>query len=151
MNQKRMLRFGLLAISVGFLFVAILPGFVLADEKEFHIVTGEWSWKAKPGEAPVVDRSRGEVKKIERYVFNPGFIVVNKGDFVVLKIHVVKGSKHQVEIRAFGVPETLIKRGEMKTISFVADKVGTFKMVCNNHVDQNTEGPMEAYIHVLDP
>lgn len=38
----------------------------------------------------------------------------------------------------------------MKTIRFVADKAGTFKMVCNNHVDQNKEGPMDMYIYVLD-
>ncbi len=94
-------------------------------------MTGEWKWKAKEGEAPVVDRTRGEVTEIERYVFNPGYIVVNKGDVVILNIHDVKGDKHQVEIKAFGVKETLIKRGEMKTISFVADKTGTWMLSGN--------------------
>jgi plastocyanin len=150
MKYGRLWQFGLLSIFVVLLLLVCGPGSTLAEEKVFHIVTGEWKWKAKKGEAPVVDRSRGEVNEIERYVFNPGFIVVNKGDHVVLHIHDVKGDKHQVEIRAFAVKETLIKRGEMKTISFVADKTGTFKMTCNNHVDQNKEGPMEAYIYVLD-
>jgi plastocyanin len=120
-----------LGISVALLLLVWEPGFALAEEKEFHIVTGEWKWKAKEGEAPVVDRTRGEVTEIERYVFNPGYIVVNKGDVVILNIHDVKGDKHQVEIKAFGVKETLIKRGEMKTISFVADKTGTWMLSGN--------------------
>ena len=110
MKLTRLWLFGLLGI-LGLLLLAGNPGPAQADEKEFHIVTGEWKWKAKKGEAPVVNRSGKEVKEIERYVFNPGFIVVNKGDVVILKIHDVKGSKHQVVIPAFGVAETLIKRG----------------------------------------
>lgn len=143
-------RIGLLGVFVGLLLIAWDAGFARADSvKEFLIVTGEWKWKAKPGEAPVVDRNLGSVKEIERYVYNPGFIVVNKGDTVVLRIHAVKGSKHLVEIKDFGVPETEIKRGEEKTIRFVADKAGTFKIGCTNHVSNDKEGPMEGYIYVL--
>lgn len=118
--------------------------------KEFLLVTGEWSWKAKPGEAPVVDRNRGPVKEIERYSFDPPFLVVNKGDTVVLKIHALKGEKHVLEIKDFGVPETTINKGEEKTIRFVADKAGTFKFICTNHVNAEKEGPMVGYIHVMD-
>jgi len=118
--------------------------------KEFLLVTGEWSWKAKPGEASVVDRDRGAVKEIERYTFDPPFLVVNKGDTVVLKIHALKGSKHVVEILDFGVPETTINKGEEKTITFVASKSGTFKIVCTNHTNAEKEGPMVGYLHVTD-
>jgi len=118
--------------------------------KEFLLVTGEWSWKAKPGEAPVVDRNRGPVKEIERYSFDPPFLVVNKGDTVVLKIHALKGEKHVLEIKDFGVPETTINKGEEKTIKFVTDKAGTFKFICTNHVNAEKEGPMVGYIHVMD-
>lgn len=151
MKITRLKRIGLLGVSIGFLLIAGGPMFVYGGSvKEFLIVTGEWKWKAKPGEAPVADRVRGDVKLIERYVFDPAFLVVNKGDTVVMRIHVIKGSKHIVEIKAFGVPETQIKRGEEKTIKFVADKAGTFKFVCTNHVDHNKEGPMEGYIYVID-
>jgi nitrosocyanin len=150
MKEKGLFKLGLLAISVVFLLLLWGPGFALAEQKTFHIVAGEWSWKAKTGEAPVLNRIGVETKKIERYVFNPGFIMVNKGDVVILKIHDIKGDKHQVAIPAFGVEETLIKRGEMKMVSFVADKVGTFTAICNNHVDQSKEGPMEMYIYVID-
>lgn len=118
--------------------------------KEFLLVTGEWSWKAKPGEAPVVDRDRGAVKGIERYTFDPAFLVVNKGDTVVLRIHTLKGSKHVVEIKDFGIPETTINKGEEKTVTFMASKVGTFKFVCTNHASADTEGPMVGYLYVMD-
>lgn len=149
MESRGVWRVGLLGVCVGLLVLSVGPMLAQAAEKEFIIVTGEWKWKAKPGEAPVVDRNLGSVKEIERYVFNPGFIVVNKGDTVVLRIHDVKGSKHLIEIKAFGVPETEINRGEEKTIRFVANKAGTFKMVCNNHVSPEKEGPMVGYIYVL--
>ncbi len=117
--------------------------------KEFLLVTGEWSWKAKPEEAPVVDRDRGSVKEIERYTFDPPFLVVNKGDTVVLKIHALKGEKHVLEIKDFGIGETTINRGEEKTIRFVANKAGTFKFLCTNHVNAAKEGPMVGYLHVM--
>jgi plastocyanin len=121
-----------------------------AETREFLIVTNEIKWKAKPGEAPVADRDQGSKKLIERYTFEPGFLVVNKGDRVVLRIHDVKGSKHIVEVPAFNTGETQILRGEEKTVSFVADKAGVFKLNCNNHKDATKEGPMVGYIYVMD-
>lgn len=121
-----------------------------AETREFLIVTNEIKWKAKPGEAPVVDRDRGSQKLIERYTFEPGFLVVNKGDRVVLRIHDIKGSKHIIEVPAFNTGETQILRGQEKTVSFVADKAGIFEFKCNNHKDANKEGPMVGYIYVMD-
>ncbi len=83
----------------------------MAETREFLIVTGEPSWQAKPGEAPVADRDRGLVKKMERYTFHPGFLVVNRGDKVVLKIHDIKGDKHIVTINKDA--EVPIFRGEL--------------------------------------
>ncbi|MBI4593740.1 MAG: hypothetical protein HY728_05945, partial [Candidatus Rokubacteria bacterium] len=107
----------LLGVLVGTMFLAMGPEQPQAQSmKEFMLVTGEWQWKAKPGEAPVVDRERGPQKEIERYSFDPGFLVVNKGDTVVLKIHALKGAKHVLEIKDFGIPETTINKGEEKTV-----------------------------------
>jgi plastocyanin len=122
----------------------------LAETREFLAVTGEWSWKANPKEAPVTDRDRGAVKEIERYTFDPSFIVVNRGDTVILKIHALKGDKHIVTIPDFKVPETIIMRGEEKSIRFVANKAGVFEFKCTNHVDSHKEGPMVGYIYVFD-
>ena len=125
-------------------------GGAVEERGDSLITTGEPAWEAKPGEAPVVDRDRGPVKKIERYTFHPGFLIVNRGDKVVLKVHDIKGDKHIVEIPAFRVRETQILRGEEKTISFVADKAGIFEIKCTNHVDSKKEGPMVAYLYVMD-
>ena len=83
-----------------------------AATREFLIVTGEFEWAAKPGEDKVVDRTRGPVAKMERYTFHPGFLVVNRGDTVVLKVHNLKGSEHDVNIPEFGVTDIRTKRGQ---------------------------------------
>lgn len=147
----KFLRIGVLGLLIALLLLPWGLGSAQAGSvKEFLLVTGEWSWKAKPNEAPVVDRNRGAVKEIERYTFDPPLLVVNKGDTVVLKIHALKGSKHVLEIKDFGVPETTINKGEEKTVTFVADKVGTFKLICTNHVNAEKEGPMVGYLYVMD-
>lgn len=130
--------------------VALTLGPAWAEERTFLVITGEWSWKAKPGEAPVVDRVRGSVKEIERYAFDPGFLVVNKGDRVTLRIHTLKGDKHIVEVPAFGTGETQILRGEEKAVTFVANKAGVFEIRCNNHKGPEKEGPMVGYLYVVD-
>ena len=132
------------------LVIVLVTRAAVAETREFLMVTGEPSWEAKPGEAPVTDRNRGPVKKIERYVFHPGFLVVNRGDKVVLKIHALKGDKHIIEVPAFKTGETQILRGEEKTVSFVANKAGVFEIKCTNHVDSHKEGPMVGYLYVLD-
>ena len=137
--------------SLGVCLILLLAvGAAWAETREFLIVTGEWSWKAKAGEAPVRDRGRGDVREIERYTFAPSFLVVKKGDTVVLRIHTLKGASHLVAVTAFGVPGVKISRGEEKTIRFVADKAGVFEIVCDTHKSPETEGPMVAYLHVLD-
>ncbi len=128
--------------------VILTLGSALAAERTFLVLTGEWSWAAKPGEAPVVDRGQPDTKKMDRYTFDPGFLVVDKGDRVTLKIHDLKGDKHIIEIPAFGVKETQVLRGEEKTISFVADKAGVFEIKCTNHIDAKKEGPMVGYLYV---
>ena len=150
MRNKRRWTLALSGAAIGLLLFAAAPERTQGQSvKEFLLVTGEWQWKAKDGEAPVVDRSRGPVKEMERYTFDPAFLVVDRGDTVVLKIHALKGSKHVLEIKDFGIPETTINKGEEKTVRFVADKAGTFKFVCTNHTNADKEGPMVGYLHVM--
>jgi plastocyanin len=151
MRAKKVWSVVLLGVLAGIALLAIgLERPQAQSTKEFLLVTGEWQWKAKPGEAPVVDRERGSVSEMERYSFDPGFLVVNKGDTVVLKIHALKGSKHVLEIKDFGIPETTIMKGEEKTVRFVANKAGTFTFVCTNHTNADKEGPMVGYLYVMD-
>jgi plastocyanin len=120
-----------------------------AEKREYLVVTNEIKWVAKAGEAGVLDRGRGPVKEIERYTFDPGFLVVNQGDTVVLRIHGLKGSKHVVEVPAFKTASTQILRGEEKALTFLADRPGVFEIVCTLHDKPEEEGPMRGYLYVV--
>lgn len=151
MKRTRRLSLALLVAVIGILLLVGGPESTHAQSvKEFLLVTGEWQWKAKPGEAPVADRDRGSVNVMTRYTYDPGFLVVNKGDTVVLTIHNLKGDHHIVDLPAFGVNEVKIVRGEERKFTFKADKAGLFKIDCKNHVSAEKEGPMAAYLLVLD-
>ena len=149
MKGKRVWAVALLGAVVGFLVLGTERG-QAQSVKEFLLVTGEWQWKAKPGEAPVVDRDSGSVTVMTRYTYDPGFFVVNKGDNVVLKIHNLKGDHHIVDLPAFCINEVKVVRGEERTFRFKADKAGLFVIDCKNHVNPKKEGPMAAYLLVLD-
>ena len=143
-----------LALSGGLIGLLLLAGSWESAQaqstKEIMLVTGEWQWKAKPGEAPVADRDRGSVNVMTRYTYDPGFLVVNKGDTVVLTIHNLKGDHHIVDLPAFGINEVKIVRGEERKFTLKADKPGLFVIDCKNHVSGEKEGPMVAYLLVLD-
>lgn len=74
-----------------------------APAREFLIATGEWDTVPKERDGkPAAYTDRGHKRdansKLERYTFDPGFIMVKKGDCVTLRIHSVKGSHHNVTI-----------------------------------------------------
>ncbi len=79
-----------------------------APVREFEIVTGEFDTvPSDRDKKPAAYTDRGQARdagsKLERYTFDPGFIVVKKGDCVVLKIHGLKGSHHSVTIEGTGI------------------------------------------------
>jgi len=80
---------------------------------------------------------------VETYAFSPSVIVVNQGDTVNIKILGINGKLHHVSIENYVDPFD-IHRGELKEISFVADKAGTFKMSCSVH-----QPAMQGYLLVL--
>ena len=80
---------------------------------------------------------------VETYTFSPSVIVVNQGDTVNIKMLGLNGALHKISIENY-VDEFDIHRGELKEISFVADKTGTFKMSCDVH-----QPAMEGYLMVL--
>src|SRR3972149_2977047 len=74
-----------------------------APAKEFLVATGEWDTVPKERDGkPAAYNDRGQPRaansKLERYTFDPGMIVVKRGDCVTLRIHSVKGSSHNVII-----------------------------------------------------
>ncbi|MFQ5871261.1 MAG: hypothetical protein ACE5IB_03770 [Candidatus Geothermarchaeales archaeon] len=70
---------------------------------------------------------------VESYQFAPSVIVAYQGDSVTLKILGSNGAEHAIFVDEYVNPFTL-HRGELATKTFIADKVGTFEMVCNTHL-----------------
>jgi plastocyanin len=66
------------------------------------------------------------------YRWEPGMIVVYQGDAVELQIWGVNGAVHPGRIE--GYEKTFaVKRGELTTLSFTADKAGVFRILCDTH------------------
>ena len=70
--------------------------------------------------------------KVRQFMFAPSQIVVNQGDQVTLNFVDVQGPEHMITVDGIA-PEFDIHRGEMKTITFTADKVGTINFWCSMH------------------
>ena len=63
----------------------------------------------------------------------PGTIIVNQGDEVTVNlINNVPSGLHGFRIKDYNIKEA-VKKGEKKTIKFVADKAGIFKIDCQLH------------------
>jgi len=92
-----------------------------------------YGYKA-PGEADKNDSKKWEVSS---YIFNPAFVTVHKGDTVKLTVFVVNGDEHDVSIvdpnGTKVVPTTIWNRGREYQVSFVADKVGGYQLICSAH------------------
>ncbi len=88
----------------------------------------------KPGEADKQSPQRWEVSS---YMFSPGFVTVRQGDTVKLTAFIVNGDKHEVSIIAPDgrktVANTVWNRGREYEIQFVAEKAGTYQLVCSEH------------------
>ncbi len=77
------------------------------------------------------------------YRWDPGVIVVNRGDQVDLRIWGVNGSVHHAHIERY-VDSFQVRRGSLTVVSFTADKLGTFRIHCETH-----EPSMEALLVVV--
>ena len=80
---------------------------------------------------------------METYRFVPGTVVVNEGDNVTLEIVGINGKEHPITIEGYGL-STVLKRGEVQRLTFLADKPGIFRIMCDIH-----KPSMEATLVVL--
>lgn len=67
------------------------------------------------------------------YRFEPGTIVVYQGDDVELNIWGVNGKEHPGRIEGYEKTTFNVKRGQLTTVSFKADKAGVFRILCDLH------------------
>jgi plastocyanin len=110
----------------------------LADSgqsRTIHMVTGEFSTKTADG------------KEIEAYRWDPGTLVVQKGETINLSIYGVNGDVHPFIIEGLNVKGE-VRKGKETTVSFTAHKEGTYRIICLTHPDIAHKGPMVGYIIV---
>jgi len=81
---------------------------------------------------------------VETYMFEPGAITVFQGDDVTINVLGVNGDKHNIIIQKYFEKAAVLKRGELLTINFKADTVGSFPIICTIH-----QPSMHAYLVVL--
>jgi len=68
------------------------------------------------------------------FSFSPSTMTVNKGDTLKVTVKNMKGT-HSLKIDEFNTSTRILNAGEEQTITFVADKTGTFQYYCSvgNH------------------
>jgi plastocyanin len=95
-------------------------------------------------EPPVIDLSLKEFTVVgTSFAFAPSKITVNKGDTV--KINFINNvGFHDFVIDEFNAKTKQLKAGESETITFVADKSGTFEYYCSvgTHRQQGMVGTL---------
>jgi plastocyanin len=70
--------------------------------------------------------------EIAAYLWSAQQIIVNEGDDVTLQFVGINGASHPTTIEGYDQAFTL-KRGEVRNVSFKADKAGVFKIICAKH------------------
>ncbi|WNR45189.1 cupredoxin domain-containing protein [Paenibacillus roseipurpureus] len=129
----------LLLIMIGWLYLhrdSILP--TLAEpvaERTIHLVAGEFKSTTADG------------KTIEAYRWDPGTIVVRKGERIKLSILGINGDSHPFLIEGLNVSGE-VKKGKETIVHFTANQEGTYRLICMTHTDMAHNGPMIGYIQV---
>lgn len=84
--------------------------------------------------------------RAEEYRFIPSAIEVRKGSTVTIQFTNGGTERHEFELEAFDAEIEPIAPGQTASLTFVADKAGTFEYAC--HVDGHYEKGMKGHIIV---
>lgn len=104
-------------------------------ERTIHMVTGEFKSTTADG------------KTIEAYRWDPGTVVIQKGERIKLSIYGVNGQSHPFLIEGLNISGE-VKKGKETVVHFTADQEGTYRLICLTHTDIAHSGPMIGYIVV---
>lgn len=140
MNSKIVALIALVVVIIGGWWMFKQSG-VEVTPTEQGIAVGEPNPQA-PGEVKVVQEEPiSQTMKIESkvkeftitggaYFFKPNVMEVNKGDTVKITL-VNSGGFHDLVIDEFNARTKQLQSGQSETITFVADKAGTFEYYCS--------------------
>lgn len=130
---------GLLVGSLYYFNQEALPTFQNSQESQndivINMVTGEFTSTTSDG------------KKIEAYRWDPGTIVIPKGEDVSLSIYGVNGKEHPFYIEGTDI-KGVVKKGEETVIPLHFNEEGTYRLICDIHTHNGHGVPMIAYIVV---
>ena len=138
-KQLRLTAFGLILIVLAYSFWMWSQSDTAASATEqpriIHMVIGEFSGTTKKGQ------------EFEVYRWDPGTIATKKDELIELRILGVNGDHHSFVIEGLNVKGE-VHKGKETVVHFVAEKEGTYRMICMNHSDLAHQGPMIGYIVV---
>lgn len=106
-----------------------------AAARTIELLTVEYSTKLADG------------KELEVYRWDPGTILIGRGETIELRINGVNGSSHPFVIEGLGIKGE-VKKGQTTIVRFTAERAGTYPIICLTHTDMNHSGPMVGYITV---
>ncbi len=93
--------------------------------------------KLPEGAGYVRKAPQGATWETSTYRWEPGSITVYQGDEVELQIFGVNGANHPSKVEGYE-QAFVVKRGELTTVSFKADKAGIFRILCGTHAPSMT-------------
>ncbi len=67
----------------------------------------------------------------QNFSFTPSTLSVKKGDTVKITFKMASGTSHDFVIDAFNVRTNRLEAGDAQTVTFVADKAGSFEYYCS--------------------
>lgn len=105
------------------------------SERTIHMVVGEFKSTTKEG------------KTIEAYRWDPGTILIQKGERIKLSIYGVNGESHPFLIEGLNISGE-VKKGKETIVHFTAEQEGTYRIICLTHTDFAHSGPMIGYLVV---
>lgn len=70
--------------------------------------------------------------EVSTYRWMPSQILVNQGDEVTLEYVGINGAEHPGVIEGYSIAFK-VKRGQVTTVTFKADKAGVFRILCDVH------------------
>jgi len=104
-----------------------------APETDPTSLSKGYGYKA-PGD---YDAENPDKFQVATYMFSPGAMSVVPGDDVTLRMFGVNGDEHQIFVQAPDgstvVESFTINRGRELTVSFEADQLGHYKLICTTH------------------
>lgn len=100
-----------------------------------HLVTGEFSSETEDG------------REIEAYRWDPGTIVIPRGEEAVISIYGVNGKEHPFIIEGTDYKGT-VQKGKETVLNVKFDEKGIYRLICLTHSSIEKNGPMIGYIMV---